>query len=487
LTMVVLAKSMTRVHNNRGQQWSLDQVLAATHGRLCSSGLAQVKFAGISTDSRTVQPGDLFVALKGERFDGHDFVSQAVNQGAAGVLVAEFRADDFTDLTVAVVAVADTLKALGDLAAYWRHRHAIPLVAITGSNGKTTTKEMVAAILSRSWRVLKNQGTYNNLVGVPLTLLQMTNSHQAAVVEMGMNRPGEIARLTEIAAPEVGLITNIQPAHLEGVHSIEGVQAAKGELFAGLRSQATIVVNRDDPRVCSLAADYPGRQVGYSCTGVVTDVTVERIIAMDSEGSVFILRLGNETREVQVRIMGRHHLNNAVAAAAVAWSLDRPADDISAALAEFKPFDKRMEVVVFPGNIHIINDSYNANPASVTAALQTLIRLNRTGRLFAVLGDMLELGERSPELHRHVGRLAAEEGVDYLIARGEQARNLLAGAAEAGMESERLSHAVDHREIALKLRSLLASGDWVLVKGSRGMHMEKVVDYLMEEWGNSRS
>jgi UDP-N-acetylmuramoyl-tripeptide--D-alanyl-D-alanine ligase len=379
------------------------------------------------------------------------------------------------------VGVPDTLRAFGDLAEFWRRLYPVPVVAITGSNGKTTTKEMVASILDRSWKVLKNQGTFNNLVGLPITLLQLNNTHQAAVVELGMNQPGEIKRLTEIVSPDVGLITNIQPAHLQGLGTLEGIEAAKGELFAGMAASATIVVNRDDPRVRNLASSFPGRQVSFSVNGEPADIALDRILAMDVDGSRFLLKLPEETLEIYLPVLGLHHRNNAVAAAAVVWALNLPTNTIASGLAKFKPVDKRMEVLTIPGEISIINDSYNANPGSMAAALETLRQVKKQGRGFAVLGDMLELGDESAALHSQVGSKAAQEGVDYLLALGEQASHLLAGAAEAGMDSNRLIQASDHQEIASQVRNLMAAGDWILVKGSRGMRMEKVVEILVAD------
>jgi UDP-N-acetylmuramoyl-tripeptide--D-alanyl-D-alanine ligase len=462
--------------------WTLDAILEATGGQLLVKGDEQ-RFTSISTDSRTLGPGGLFVALKGEQFDGHQFIAQAISRGGSGVIVDQGEVENIglRDLQVPVVGVPDTLRAFGDLAEFWRRLYPVPVVAITGSNGKTTTKEMVASILDRSWKILKNQGTFNNLVGLPITLLQLNNTHQAAVVELGMNQPGEIKRLTEIVRPDVGLITNIQPAHLQGLGTLEGIEAAKGELFAGMAASATIVVNRDDPRVRNLASSFPGRQVSFSVNGEPADIALDRILAMDVDGSRFLLKLPEETLEIYLPVLGLHHRNNAVAAAAVVWALNLPTNTIASGLAKFKPVDKRMEVLTIPGEISIINDSYNANPGSMAAALETLRQVKKQGRGFAVLGDMLELGDESAALHSQVGSKAAQEGVDYLLALGEQASHLLAGAAEAGMDSNRLIQASDHQEIASQVRNLMAAGDWILVKGSRGMRMEKVVEILVAE------
>jgi len=464
-------------------EWTLDAVLKATGGELLTKGKENC-FLGISTDSRTLRPGELFVALVGENFDGHQFVEQAANSGAAGVVVGLKEAGglDPQALKIPVIGVGDTLRAFGDLAAYWRGRYSIPVVAITGSNGKTTTKEMVARILSGSWKVLKNQGTFNNLVGVPLTLLQIDGSHEAVVVEMGMNQPGEIERLTEIVQPSLGMITNIQPAHLEGLGDLDSIQLAKGALFAGMAPTGTIVVNRDDPRILKEAAGFPGRQVRFSAKGDPAEVSLEGVLGVDGRGSRFLLRLPEETLEISLPVLGLHQLNNATAAAAVAWALNLPARTIAAALNNFQAVDKRMEVLTLPGDIHLINDTYNANPGSMAAALQTLIQVKEQGRAFALLGDMLEMGGESDSLHRQVGRIAAEQGVDYLLAMGKQASHILTGAAEGGMTRDQLSQAPGHEEMATQVYGLLAPGDWVLVKGSRGMRMEKVVEILLSKF-----
>jgi UDP-N-acetylmuramoyl-tripeptide--D-alanyl-D-alanine ligase len=302
------------------------------------------------------------------------------------------------------------------------------------------------------------------------------------VVEMGMNQPGEIERLTEIVQPSLGMITNIQPAHLEGLGDLDSIQLAKGALFAGMAPTGTIVVNRDDPRILKEAAGFPGRQVRFSAKGDPAEVSLERVLAVDGQGSRFLLRLPEETLEISLPVLGLHQLNNATAAAAVAWALNLPARTIAAALNNFQAVDKRMEVLTLPGDIHLINDTYNANPGSMAAALQTLIQVKEQGRAFALLGDMLEMGGESDSLHRQVGRIAAEQGVDYLLAMGKQASHILTGAAEGGMTRDQLSQAPGHEEMATQVYGLLAPGDWVLVKGSRGMRMEKVVEILLSKF-----
>jgi UDP-N-acetylmuramoyl-tripeptide--D-alanyl-D-alanine ligase len=350
------------------------------------------------------------------------------------------------------------------------------VLAITGSNGKTTTKEMLAAILacaSTPERVLKTRGNLNNLIGVPLTLLGLAGDETHAVVEMGMNAPGEIRRLTEIADPDVGLITNVGPAHLEGLGSVEGVARAKGELFATMRPDATVIVNVEDPLVAALGAAFPGRRVEF---GSGTAITAERVACDERGAAAFRLRVGGNLIDVHLQIPGRHNVLNALAAAAAAYAVGVGLDAIRAGLERATPVGSRMRVVTLASGVTIVDDSYNANPASVAAALQSLAESPATRRL-AVLGDMLELGVASAEQHRRVGALAGTLGLAALYLHGDFARETAAGAA-AGMAPGAIHVAADHAAIATALAAEMRRGDWILVKGSRGQRMEEVVRLL---------
>jgi UDP-N-acetylmuramoyl-tripeptide--D-alanyl-D-alanine ligase len=454
--------------------WRLHDVVRATGAEVVRRGSA-AEFARVATDTRTLAGGELFVALKGERHDAHGFVPEAAAAGARGVLV-ERAVDGAGAGGLTVLAVRDTLRALQDLAAAERRRRAPCVLGITGSNGKTTTKEMLAAILVAAGgtaAVLKTQGNLNNLVGVPLTLLGLGGRERWAVVEMGMNAPGEIWRLTEIADPDVGIITNVGPAHLAGLGTVAGVARAKGELFARMRRGATAVVNADDPLVAALGDAFPGRVVRF---GAGTDVAAEDVRLDDSGAAAFRLCLGATTVEVRLRIPGRHNVQNALAAAAAAASLGIGAEIVAAGLAAAEPVGNRMRVVTLPTGVTILNDSYNANPASVAAALRSLADARATRRI-AVLGDMLELGAASAEHHRAIGRLAARAGVDALYLFGEHAADTAAGAAEA-LPAEAIHVAASHATIAEGIARSAAPGDWILVKGSRGQRMEEVVRLL---------
>ena len=459
--------------------WQLSDVVRATGAEIYRRGSA-ASFSGIATDSRALTRGALFVALRGERFDAHHFAAEAAGAGAAGVVVERVPAEleGFAELTI--LTVPDGLRALQDLASDLRQRVAPCVLAITGSNGKTTTKEMLAAILVASGGaagVLKTRVNLNNLIGVPLTLLRLTGEERHAVVEMGMNAPGEIRRLTEIADPDVGVITNVAPAHLEGVGSIAGVARAKGELFASMRPDATAIVNADDPYVAALGAAFTGRVVRFS-TLDGGEVRAEDVRTDAQGAAAFRLYIGASAIDVQLRIAGRHNVANALAAAAAAHAVGVGIEAIAAGLGAALPVGSRMRVRVLPSGVTIVDDSYNANPASVAAALRSLHEAPAARRI-AVLGDMLELGPTAADLHREVGRLAGGLGIDALYLFGEHAAATAAGVRDSGgLSSEAVHLLPTHAAIAEAIAATVQSGDWVLVKGSRGQRMEEVVRLL---------
>jgi UDP-N-acetylmuramoyl-tripeptide--D-alanyl-D-alanine ligase len=445
-------------------------VAAVTGGQIIHNG-ADVTIQGVSTDSRSLQSGELFIALRGERFDGHDYIAQALRHGAAACLSEEVIAG----LTIPVVQVRNTLIALGDLAQAVRRHFTGPVIGITGTSGKTTTKEMLAAILARRGPGLKSAGNFNNLIGVPLTLFGLSQEHQWAVIEMGMSARGEIARLAEIAAPQIGVITNVGAAHLESLGGISGVARAKGELFIHLPAGGTAVVNADDPQIRQLPLANGVRRVLF---GSAAEAQVRAAAITANETSVnFVLQLPEGEVRVQLPLPGRHNVQNALAAAAAAWVMAVPAADIAAGLAEFKPCPGRMELVELPDDLLILDDSYNANPLSMRAALDALHDLGRPGRRIAVLGDMLELGEAARDLHREVGALVASRA-DWLFTLGELAGEIAAGAAEHGLPVGHIQATATLEELYACLQPLLQPGDRLLVKGSRGMHMERVTALL---------
>ena len=458
---------------------TVEEVLRATGGKLLQ-GKGDSSFQGISTDSRTVAEGELFIALKGLRFDGHHYALEALRKKAGGVLIEREKVGDIRwngYRSRAVIAVDDTLTALGDMARNWRRKYNIPLVALTGSNGKTTTKEMTAACLETTFPVLKTKGNLNNLIGVPLTLLTLTEKERVVVLEMGMNVPGEISRLTEIAEPDVGLITNIQTVHLEGMGSLERLKEEKGELFRRMRRNGTILVNRDDPRVVDLAGDYPGQKITFGIEHPA-DIMAKEIRLHGAEGTSFTLILEGEAMEVHLRLLGRHFVPNALSAMAVACLFGVEVIRAREALENFQPFSMRMEVIPLKGGETLINDAYNANPYSTEVALETLAEAKGTGRAIAVLGDMLELGSLTKEAHEQIGKRVSELSIDFLLAMGEEASVVVESAIRHGLPTEKARIVESHSEAISLLRQMIQNGDWILVKGSRKMAMEEIVEGL---------
>ncbi len=460
---------------------TLEEVLKVTRGSLIQGGTSTF-FRGVSTDSRTVAEGDLFIALKGPRFDGHHYALEALRKKAGGVLIEVDKVGDIRwngDRSKAVIAVKDTLSALGDIARDWRRKQGVPLVALTGSNGKTTTKEMIAACLETTFPVLRTKGNLNNLIGVPLTLLTLTEKERVVVLEMGMNVPGEIRRLTEIAEPDVGLITNIQMVHLEGLGSLERLKEEKGELFRRMRRDGTILVNQDDPRVMDLASHYPGQKITFG-TEHAADVMAKEIRLRGVGGTSFTLLLEEEAMEVRLPLLGKHFVPNALCAVAIACLFGVEVRQIKEALEKFKPFPMRMEVVPLKGGVTLINDAYNASPYSTELALEALGEAKGRGRAIAVLGDMLELGSFTQEAHEQVGRKVSELSIDFLLALGEEASTAVQSAIRHGFPMTRARVVENHSEAISLLTEMIQDGDWILIKGSRRMAMEKIVEGLAE-------
>jgi len=464
--------------------WTLSQVLLATGGRFLS-GRTQAGFRRVCTDSRTVEPGDLFVALRGETFDGHAYLAQAVEKGAAG-LVVDMVPEKMPP--VPVVLVTDTLRALGDLAAYRRSLMPdLQLVAITGSCGKTTVKEMIAAILDREYNVLKTKGNFNNLIGLPLSLLPVEFHHDFAVMEMGMSKPGEIARLTEIADPDIACITNVQDAHLAGLSDISGVAKAKGELFAGIKAWGKLVVNIDDKRVRGIARRCSQKKITFG-RSPKADIRSLRLRSLGERGMAFTLQIGTNEARVKIRGLGAHNVQNALAAAGMAHAAGIKFVNIVAGLESFAPFEKRLQVQKLIGGIRLVNDAYNANPSSVLAALETMRQMDHSHKKVVILGDMLELGTQSVAAHQSIGREVARLGFDALLAVGDFAEALVAAAWKAGMSKKKAMLFVKKEAISDWLRQGISAGslkpgDWVLVKGSRGMRMETITHDLLEKQG----
>jgi UDP-N-acetylmuramoyl-tripeptide--D-alanyl-D-alanine ligase len=469
--------------NNDSPIFSLEDVLKATAGVLVS-GKPESTFYGISTDSRRVFKGNLFIALKGEKFDGHDFVQKALDQGAAGILVQDEAKINqaLMDKGAAVIKVGDTLPALGDLAHEWRKRFFVPVIGLTGSSGKTTTKEMMAAIIGRKKNILKTEGNLNNLIGLPQTIFRLTREHELVILEMGTNSRGEIKRLTQIAAPDIGVITNVGPAHLAGLGSIDVVRDEKSDLFLNMPSSGIAVINLDDKAVTTAAERWNGRRITFSMSPNA-DVTVKEIEKNGVKGVRFNLIIGANTQKVEMKIAGLHHVYNAMAAAAAAVAAGIDQKTIAEGLAAFRPFSGRMEMIRLHNGAFLLDDSYNANPASVREALMTLkdLKIHHNGYVF--LGDMLELGEEAGEMHRKIGMLIATIGVNALFLQGDFSEVTAAGAAEGGLSPQNIFFLSGNEKGIDYLKEHLKKGDWILVKGSRRMEMEKIAAQICDCFG----
>jgi len=468
-------------------KWFLRDIVKATGGRLLYGADSQC-FNGIGIDSRVIAAGDLFAAIRGTIHDAHNFITQVVERGVRGIVVQEqteivLDHSYFEKQGVACVAVGDTTQALGALAAFRRRQVQIPVVAITGSNGKTTTRQMTAQVIAQRFKTLATEGNLNNEIGLPLTLFRLTAEHQAAVLELGMNHPGEMDRLGAICRPTIGLITNVGPAHLEFLGSVQAVARAKGELLTHVDPKGYAVLNKDDDHVAALAS-RASCAVFFFGTSAQADVRAESID--ETAGGInFELILPQDRLAIALQTPGRFMVSNALAAAAAGYLAGVGSREIKAGLESFRPVKGRLNVITTANGIHIVDDTYNANPASMAAAIHTLTALKRSGRGFIVLGDMLELGDTAADLHHRVGSIAGGARPDKLYAFGEYARDVLSGARQAGVAQSQLVTATKE-EIAGDLLHELKPGDWVLVKGSRGMAMETVVEAILS-WAQTVS
>ena len=439
----------------------------------------------ITLDTRSLRPGDFFVAIRGERFDGHDFVKAALVRGAIGAIVLDSYdvsrcAGNIPSkrMRPVILGVPDPLYAYQQLAAHFRRRFSIPVVAVTGSNGKTTTKEMVASVLAHRWRILKTEGNLNNRLGVPQTLFRLHTRHQGAVIEMGVDNVGQTTRLCEIATPTIGIITNIGPDHLEFFGSMDVSAQAKGELLDRLQADGTAILNADDSYYDYLAARARCRVVSFGLS-VNADVRATNVTSDERDGTNFQLVLPGKVRRtnVHIQVQGEHNVANALAAAAVGTVLGFPGSTIAQGLSKFRPAAMRSQVSVSRG-VKLIIDCYNANPASMTAAVQLLAKVRAKGKKIAVLGDMLELGPKAAQMHEEVGGFVARHRVDRLVACGALGRSLAKGAREAGQDSSHIMEVSDAQSAAETVKAIVKPGDVVLIKASRGMKLELVADAL---------
>lgn len=431
----------------------------------------------LSIDSRRIESGNLFIAIKGDRVDGHDYVKEALDKGSSCVILDKNRLSEkekqFFSSTKGkrAVLVDDTRAALQKIAKWYRDKFNPKVVGITGSNGKTTTKEMIAEILSSKYNVLRSEKSFNNQIGVPLTLLRLSRETEVLVLELGMNQPGEISVLTEMVKPSLGLITNVGPAHLEFMGSLENIARAKFELLDNMDENGVIVLNADDPYLLNKAKTEKRKVYTFGAESKA-DFVADKIT---QNGNGFFSFSVNSSIPIKLRLLGRHNVYNALAAFSVGSILKVEEDKIKNALENYTPFELRMELLLVNG-IRILNDSYNANPSSMENALDTLKGMKKEGRKIAVLGDMLELGEKSYEFHKKVGEKIKECGVDYLYTLGELASGFAQGAEEKGFIKKNIFSFKNKKELLEKLLEFLRSGDLVLFKGSRKMKMEEIVE-----------
>ena len=456
--------------------FTVREILVATKAKAAKATPAVEHFTDVVTDTRKIAKGVLFVALKGERFDGADFAAEAVQKGAAGVLVArdcpeeKYAAIEGAD----VFLVPDTLKAYQQIAHAWREKFTLPVIAITGSNGKTTTKDLTAAVLSARGPVLKTQANFNNEIGLPLTLLGLKKEHTAAVVEIGMRGFHQIEAMAPIADPSVGIVTNVGETHMELLGSLENIAKAKSELVEAIPAGGTVILNADNAYVAAMR-EKAKKGVRVLTFGIEQAADVRGgHIRTEGAATTFAVTFGGETHDYTVRMVGRHNVYNALAAIAAGFALGLSPAEIQTGLDQLEATKMRFEVEDVKG-YKVVNDAYNASPMSMKAAIETLAELEK-GRKVAVLGDMLELGSVSVVAHEEVGREVAAHGFAALVTRGALGEKIADGAEAAGMKA--VYRAASHEEAAEILHKILQPGDAVLFKGSRGMKMEKIIDLL---------
>jgi UDP-N-acetylmuramoyl-tripeptide--D-alanyl-D-alanine ligase len=450
--------------------------IAKFAGASLSSGDGTVVVNKVSTDSRTIKPGDLFAALRGENFDGHDFVEASASAGATGALVDVNWAGNVPN-NFAVLRATHTLEAYQTLAANYRRSLALKVLAITGSNGKTSTKDFAASVLARRLRVTKTEGNLNNQVGLPRTILEATSEDEVAVWEIGMNHPGEIAALSKIASPDAAIITNIGVAHIEFMGSLEAIAMEKGALAEAIEPQGTVILNADDPFSAGIAARTRAKVVFAGTTGgAVRAIEVRQ----SAEGSEFTIVEGAHRCRAQIPVVGSHMVQNALLAVAAGRIFGLSIEECAAGLAAAPLTKARLQIKEI-GGVQFLDDSYNANTDSMKAALRTLVELDAEGKRIAVLGEMRELGTESQRGHREVGETAATLGVDQLITIGYAAELIAEGARSAGLD--KVSSARSTGEAAKLLGEIAEPGDLVLIKGSRAARTEEVI----EQFGNQNS
>ncbi len=437
--------------------------------------LNNISINGVCTDSRKIKNGDLFIALKGENFDGHDFVKNAIEKGAVCAVINKINKNKFKNSKIPFIAVGNTLKALGTIAKYNRDKHDLPVIAVTGSNGKTTTKDMIASILSQKFNIIKTEANFNNEIGLPLTLLRINQNNEAAVVELAMRGLGQIRELSKIASPDLAVITNIGAVHYEVLGSMENIADAKGELLDELKSDGAAIINGDDLWCKKISQKFSGDKIFYGLNKE-NEIRAENIKHRNFK-TYYDLCYKNNKHKICLPLPGIHNVMNSLAAVGIGIKMNLNFKDIINGLQSVKITSMRLEVIKGPANSTIINDSYNANPISTIASLNILLNTDK-GRKIAILGDMLELGELSEKGHREVGKKVAENKIDYLITVGNLSKEIGSGALNNGMNLNKIIHTESAAFAADILFDLLEEKDTVLIKGSRAIGLEKIIHIL---------
>ena len=454
--------------------------LGVVGGKLLKGSAAKA-FRGVSINSRTIEKEELFVCIQGKNFDGHNFLGEAINKGAAGIILSDPVHLSGNMISGGnspfVIQSQNTLRALQDLAGYQRTLFPFQVVAVTGTNGKSTTKEMIASIIETKYKTLKTQGNLNNHIGLPLTLLARKPEHEVGVLEMGMSAAGEIKRLAEIAKPDIGVITNISVGHLDQLKTIKDVQAAKGELFDAITKEGTAIVNADDPLVLELAKSLSVKKITYGIEQS-SDVQASNIQNEGSSGFTFTAKVFNQTISVNLSQIGYCNIYNALAALATGHSLGISGKDMSRGLENYQQIPQRNEQIHYEG-VTLINDAYNANPQSMREALKTLSEFNTQGKRFLIIGDMLELGLLSESAHHELGQEIILSNVDHLVTVGPLASLVAESAKKNPRHPLQIGKFNTHAEAVSYLLRNVEKGDCLLIKGSRGTKMENIIkEYL---------
>lgn len=450
------------------------ELIEAVGGKLLW-GTPERVFVGVTTDSRKVAQDNLFIPLVGEKFDGHDYIDLCFRAGAT-VCLTEKLITQVKDATA--ILVNDTAKALRDIATWHRNKYNIPVVGITGSVGKTSTKDIIACVLAQKYEVLKTQGNFNNEIGLPLTLLNLSDTHEVAVIEMGMSGFGEISRLSAIAQPQIAVITNIGVSHIEKLCSQQGILKAKLEILEGLKAGGLVILNGDDSLLRELKGKLSYKTVYFGMNSDF-DYAAQDYESLGETGTRFNIKLGAQTYKVAIPVPGIHNVYNTLAAIAVGIEMNIPINVIIDGIAKYKPGNMRQSIIAYQG-IKIINDAYNASPQSMKASVNVLEELSSNTRGIAILGDMLELGDMSKELHYSVGSFIVDKKIDILITVGNTSKNIMQAVADSDNQKIKLQH-FDNNEEALKyILSIIKKEDFILIKGSRGMKMEQIADGIMK-------